>query len=170
MSQKQKGFTIIELMITMVIAAIVLAFAAPSFMDLVEKNRVRTATEQLVELFRMSRVVAVEQRNMVSVCGSSDSSSCDNDWGTSIISLKRGEEAADDEVLARLNISDKISVSKNGTHTRVDFRTSGWAPADNTTITLCPVDGDFHNAYRIIVASSGKVKIKANLEGDTTWC
>lgn len=167
MQRRAKGFTIIELMITLAVAVIIVAIGTPSFLDLMEKNRVRSTAEQLTDLLRLSRVVAVEQRMRVSVCGSSDNTNCTNDWGTSILSIKNGDNV--DEVLGALNVSNKVSVSKNGSHHKVEFRESGWAPADNSTITICPVDGNQRNAYKVIVRSSGKVRMEANTDNES-WC
>ncbi|MEE2731118.1 MAG: GspH/FimT family pseudopilin [Pseudomonadota bacterium] len=172
MQRTAKGFTIVELMITMIIAALLLGFATPSFVDLMEKNRVRTTSQQLVELLRLSRLIAVEHRNLVSVCGSSDSANCDNDWTSSILSVKRGEDGAADEIMASLNVSEKVAISKtnnNANNPNIDFRVSGWTPWDQTTFTLCPVDGKQKNAYQVTVSGSGKVKLKPNKE-DSTWC
>lgn len=168
MQRVAKGFTMVELLITLIIAGIIIAFATPSFLDLMERNRVKSTTEQLADLLRLSRVVAVEQRNEVSVCGSSDKSSCDNEWSSSIIAVKRGEAAENDEILASLEVSDRITITKNGTHTRVDFRVTGWAPGDNTEFLVCPVDGKASNGYKIIVSSSGKIKLQAGKEEE--WC
>ena len=155
MGAKANGFTLVELLITLIIAALVLGFATPSFLDLIEKNRVRSTSQQLVELLRLSRVTAVEHRNRVTVCGSSDSANCDNDWGSSIISVKRGEDGADDEIMASMSISEKIAISKtnnNDKNPNIDFRVSGWIPWDQTTFTICPVDGKQGNAYQITVS------------------
>jgi len=171
MKRINKGFTMVELLITMFIAAILLAFATPSFVDLIERTRVKTTAENVVELMRMSRLVAVENRTIVSVCGSSDSENCDNDWGTSIIAIKRGQDADDaDQLLASISISEKLSITKtNQNNPNVDFRVNGWTPWDQTTISICPVDGKEGNAYQVVVSQSGKIKMRANLDGES-WC
>jgi len=169
---RTKGFTLIELIVTLTIAAVVLAFAVPSFMDLIERNRIRTASKDLVELLRISRLTAVEQRNEVTVCGSSDQTSCDNDWTTSILAIKRGEDGAADEILASMAINDKIAISKtnnNKSNPNIDFRVSGWIPWDQTTFTLCPVAGKQDNAYQVVISGSGKVKLRPNSD-NANWC
>lgn len=168
--RKDKGFTLIELIVTMFIAAILLGIATPSFMDLMERNRVRTTTEDLVKILRSSRLLAVEQRNPVSVCGSSDTESCDHDWGSAVISVKKGQDGAADEIMATLEISDKVSISKNNNaNPTIDFRVNGWAPWDQTTFTVCAVDGRQDSAYHVVVSGSGKIKMVANKTGET-WC
>lgn len=172
MIAKEKGFTLIELMVTLMIASIILMFALPSFTDLVDKSRVRTTSKDLVELLRLSRLSAVEQRNIVSVCGSSDQETCDHDWTASIISIKRSENGEQDQILATLRINDGIAITKNNNNENnptIDFRSSGWAPWDQTTFTICPTTGKQQYAYQVVVAGSGKVKLRTN-SNNQNWC
>ncbi|WP_290593159.1 MULTISPECIES: GspH/FimT family pseudopilin [unclassified Ketobacter] len=172
MQRAEKGFTIVELMITLVIVAIMIAFATPSFIDMIEKNRVRTTGENLLELLRTSRLTAVQQRSTVVVCGSSNRETCDNDWQSSIITVKPAENDGQDQILASMSISDKVTISKtnNGPiNTNIDFNSNGWSPFDNTIITLCPVDGKQRNAYQVTLSGSGKTKIRSNTQ-DENWC
>ena len=72
---RQTGFTLIELMITMVIAAIVLTQAVPSFMATVQNNRLITYTNDLVTDINLARSEAVKRGSRVVLCRSADPSS-----------------------------------------------------------------------------------------------
>jgi type IV fimbrial biogenesis protein FimT len=54
------GYTIIELMVTLAVAAVLVGLAVPSFRDLIEKSRLRGATDDLVNLLNTSRSSAVK--------------------------------------------------------------------------------------------------------------
>lgn len=86
---KQAGFTLIELMITLVIAAIVLTQAVPSFMTTVQNNRLITYTNDLVSDINLARSEAVKRGSRVVLCRSADPSSATptcagtaNTWST----------------------------------------------------------------------------------------
>jgi type IV fimbrial biogenesis protein FimT len=68
------GFTLVELMITVVILLILLLVAVPSFQDYIQKARVRGAADQVTNLLAKARQAAVMSNMPVSVLavGSAD--------------------------------------------------------------------------------------------------
>jgi type IV fimbrial biogenesis protein FimT len=68
MSQKQqRGFTLIELMVTIIVAAVLVSLAVPSFRDLIDKSRLRGATDDIVNLLNIARASAVKLQRDVNV-------------------------------------------------------------------------------------------------------
>ena len=54
------GFTLIELMVVVAIVAILAAMAAPSYRDMIDRYRLRAATDDLVSVISNARVNAVK--------------------------------------------------------------------------------------------------------------
>jgi len=61
------GFTLVELMVALVVLAILVALAVPSFTDFFERGRVRNAAEDLVSLVSNARAEAVKHDLDVSI-------------------------------------------------------------------------------------------------------
>ena len=86
--KQNSGFTIIEIMITVLIVAIVLALGAPSFRELMANNRMTTSTNELVTALNLARSEAIKRNARVKICSSSKPNngnwSCNtsNDWAT----------------------------------------------------------------------------------------
>jgi type IV fimbrial biogenesis protein FimT len=64
---RQRGFTLIELMVTLVVFAILVAMAAPSFADFFERYRLRSAVDDTIAVFAQARQAAVEADRNVTV-------------------------------------------------------------------------------------------------------
>ena len=57
-----KGFTAIELLVTIAILGVLAAIAAPSFKPLIERWKVRQVTEELQSTFYVARSEAIARR------------------------------------------------------------------------------------------------------------
>lgn len=71
-----RGFTLLELMVTLAVASILAVIALPSFRDLLRKNQVSSANNALLADLSYARSEAITRGNIVSICPSADGSSC----------------------------------------------------------------------------------------------
>lgn len=67
---RQPGFTLVELMVTIAIAAILLMLAVPSFQRLILSNRLTTAANALVDAVNTARLDAIKLNATTQFCGS----------------------------------------------------------------------------------------------------
>ncbi|WP_338065414.1 GspH/FimT family pseudopilin [Thiospirillum jenense] len=70
--RRSAGFTLIEMIITVAIAAILMSIAVPSFQQMMQQNRTAAVTNQLLGTFRMARSEAVTRGKTVTVCKSAN--------------------------------------------------------------------------------------------------
>ncbi|MCE7903117.1 MAG: prepilin-type N-terminal cleavage/methylation domain-containing protein [Gammaproteobacteria bacterium PRO9] len=80
----QRGYTMVELMFTVAIAALVTGLAVPNFRSFVLNNRAAEESNALVGALALARSESVTRGIPVSVCASSDNATCANstDWTT----------------------------------------------------------------------------------------
>jgi type IV fimbrial biogenesis protein FimT len=71
-----RGFTMIELMVTISIAAILVSMAAPSFQSLIVQSRLTTQANQLITSLHYARSEAVKRGGRVTVCTSDNGATC----------------------------------------------------------------------------------------------
>ena len=62
-----RGFTLVELMVTIAIVAILVAVGAPSFASFIESNKVRTETQRVAGLLALARNHAASKNREVTV-------------------------------------------------------------------------------------------------------
>ena len=76
MLKYQKAFTLIELMVTVAVAAIVLGLAIPSFNTQIRNNASSALGGELVGALGYARAEAIKRAARVSICPSSNGTSC----------------------------------------------------------------------------------------------
>ncbi|HSW13318.1 MAG TPA: GspH/FimT family pseudopilin [Solimonas sp.] len=74
--RRPRGFSLIELMVTVGIAAIVAMVTVPGLQSLVQNNRTATQVNALVSALMYARNEAVTRGGRVSICTSSDGYTC----------------------------------------------------------------------------------------------
>lgn len=72
----QGGVTLVELMITIFVLAILMAVAVPSFRDAMRRGEVRSAGQSLMASLAYARSEAVTRGTFVSICASTNGASC----------------------------------------------------------------------------------------------
>lgn len=68
----QGGFTLLELMAVLTVAAILLALAVPNMRTIIQDNRIVGTTNELVAVINAARVEAISRGEQVVICRTSD--------------------------------------------------------------------------------------------------
>lgn len=105
--QRASGFTLLELIITIIVLSIVASFAVPSFRETIMNNRLTAQINEASSLISYARSEASKlQSGVVTVCSSTDSKSCSGNaaWETGWIVFRdidgdRTVDTPDDELL-----------------------------------------------------------------------
>ena len=121
----QKGFTLIELMVTLTVLGIVLAWAIPSFNTILSNNRLETAAHELHGALQLARSEAVKRREGVRLCalvdGDMDECATDADWSEGWLMV------AGDEVLRVWQMTGDLDI--DGPADGITFGSSGMSGA-----------------------------------------
>lgn len=128
-----QGFTLIELMVTIAVLAIIIALATPSFTSVINNNRLSSHANELVASLQLARMEAVRRNVRAVVCRSENGSSCATGaawggWITFVDSNRNGTaEAAEllrvNTVKAPVQVRPGAAVTAN----RIVFRPDGLA-------------------------------------------
>jgi len=80
-SRHAAGFTLVELMVTIVVLAILLAIGIPSFASLIASNRLTSATNELIASLQAARTEALRRNARVTVCPAApNANACSGAW------------------------------------------------------------------------------------------
>lgn len=86
------GFSLIELLVTIAIVAILLAVAFPSFEGSMRTNRLATTTNELLASVALARTEAIKNTRGAGICASADGLDCGDDWNAGWLVWADGED------------------------------------------------------------------------------
>ncbi|MGQ7844117.1 GspH/FimT family pseudopilin [Granulosicoccus sp. 3-233] len=79
-SHSVRGFTLMELLITLAVAGILLGIAVPSFKETLQQSRQDSRVMDLTGALTFARSEAIKQSSRVSVCARNSDTSCGTNW------------------------------------------------------------------------------------------
>ena len=168
------GFTLLELLITLAVAAVITALAVPSFKAITARNRLAMSSNQLLGGMRAARMLAGTRNTAVSICAGNADEGCHADWlqGEWIVFIDRpplGVFDADDELhLAdSMDMPDGLFLAGNGPFNRaIVFRPSGLARWPSGAfaagrLRVCVNESISPNATELVLIGSGRAVSQA---------
>lgn len=127
------GFTLVELVVTMAIAAILVTVAIPGFSNLIRDNRLIASTNRLVTSLAHARSEAVKRGTSVSICASSNGTACTGSWTDGWLVFSDGGttgtvDGTDTILRVEEGLRSDLAVSVSGDAVAT-FRATGFAVA-----------------------------------------
>ncbi len=148
---KSQGFTLVELMVTIAILAILSSIAYPSFENSLLNSRQTSQFNTLLAALQHARSEASSRNTQVTICGSSDQLTCnDPDWSDGFIIF--------DNVRVLQVFEDLSGNTINGgiiNRGFIQFDNQGMA--NNKVFTICDSRG-LANARAIDINGSGQAR------------
>lgn len=187
---KNAGFTLIELIVTMGLAAIILTLAVPSFQTTLQNNRRTTQVNEFISAFNIARSEAIKRGVQVRICKSSDGASCNtvtcdagsgaNCWeqGWVIFADMNSDGALDAGELINVHgaLSSKLTLRPSSTFadwvaylgngTSIGSNSATSDTDDNRTFRICDARG-VDQARFAVINTAGRLTIREKKTGDS---
>lgn len=159
---KARGFTMIELLMTIAIAAILLTVAVPSFRDFLLNSRMTTQTNEFVLALAYAKSEAVKRGVTVTVCSRANDTTCaastswDNGWLVFVDNDGSGAINGADLVLQTRAGLEGGNTLRAGALQRVIFMNTGFQANAQDTFNLCDTRGTA-DGRNLVISPQGRV-------------
>jgi len=142
-SRRLRGLTLLELCVTLAIAALLCLLALPSFSSALSQWRADMLRMQLVSVFNSARSTAITRHEPVAVCPSADGARCGSDWSRGWLIYRDHGENADapdtaDILQYRTGYDDSALRADTGqARRRLRFQGDGRSGGSPLTVDIC---------------------------------
>lgn len=150
------GFSVIELLVTLLLIAISVSLGLPSLQQFSANNQVQAASSSIVSGLNMARFNAITTGEETTICPSANSTSCSTSgWGDGWIVFVDGDgdAVADDAELIRV-VEIEGNIVASGFGDAISFESDG--------STTRGSDAVITNCYQLPSVSSKCVRITIN--------
>lgn len=168
-----QGFTLIEALVVLVISSIIGAMATSSWATLKLRMEARSTITLLASSLSSARNTAISRQTPVTLCGSSNASTCDNLWQEGVlvfIDIKRiGKPSAESDILGSYRMDRRdahITWKGFGSGSILRFDPSGRTSASNGSFTYCPANKESRYARQVVINRGGRVRFSLDRNGD----
>lgn len=160
-SRRLRGFTLIELMVTVAVLAVLLSIGLPGFQSVLRSNRVAATHNELVASLSLARTEALRNGRGAGVCPSTAGSACDGSWnnGWMVWSDLNGDGNFDaaEPVVRYFAPKQKMQVSSSAAGA-VTFDARGRRRSAAVTLSARPDEcGDQELQRSLLINASGQV-------------
>jgi len=157
-----RGFTLVELMVTVAVAAILLTLAVPNVRTMVQNNRITAQVNDFATAATLARSEAVRRSRLVTLCISSDQDTCDesgSDWSAGWIVIE-GEAGGGGNVLRvwEAPAGDPSMVAADGRNVITFMRNGGVEDDFSMSHTIPDCTGD--QARDIEISLTGRIQVQ----------
>lgn len=165
----KRGFTLVELMITLAVLAILLAIAIPSYQTFILNSRMSSISNDLLGALQLARSEAIKRNSRVSVCKSAGGGACTNagTWAQGwMVFVDNGVAGTVDgtdqpvQVYPALTGTSTLAATANVTNF-ISYLATGMpnlAVGTTATLTLCPGVAGV-NGREIQIVAAGRASI-----------
>jgi type IV fimbrial biogenesis protein FimT len=159
------GFSLVELMVTVAVLAVVLAIGFPNFAGLINSNRLTGSANEMVASLQLARSEAIRLNSRVLVCPSANNTSCDagGDWNNWITVVDGGAVLRVSNAKTPLQLRSSATIS--GGDDEIVFRPDGLArSADGAllvgSIAACiPTTRPADNVRFVSISSGSRINV-----------
>ncbi len=166
------GFTLVELMVTLVVAIVLLTIAVPSFRQITISNQLTTAANEVVLAVNTARMEAIKRNASTQLCSDTAANNASDALGTACgtsIGVVMATTSAGTTTVRDSNLTLAGSLKLQGTMTALRFNAQGLArsaastgPFGGTVVDICTTAYSTNNHRKVVMVAGSVISVDSS--------
>lgn len=168
-----RAFTLLELVVTLAIVAVLVGLSAPDFASFAYRKRAELVLRQLNQAIELARLNAITSAAVVTLCRSSDGMTCGGNWRDGVlvfVDANADRQLREDQQALRyfdfVDPRGEIYWRAFQNRQYLQFNALGFTRNQNGNFTYCPDNGRLEFARQLIVNRAGRTRRSKDRDGD----
>ncbi|MCB1583450.1 MAG: GspH/FimT family pseudopilin [Marinicella sp.] len=170
MRHNQQGFTLIEMIISLCLLAILLTYGLPNYYDFKQNQIMSQEVNRLVRTINFARSQSINSSEHIILCATHSGQGCDGDnlwqkgWMVfSDLNKDRQFSSNDEILLLETKTAHHITAKSSMYRQKIRFDQMGAAPGTNLTVRFCDDRGpEFGKS--VIVSNVGRPRVAQSVD------
>lgn len=166
----QRGFTLIELMVTVTVAAILISVAIPFFRDVIISSRLNTVSLEIADALALARSESIKRNRTITFCrtNSADSHQCNSDSEWAHWLIREGASGTDeDSVIKYGSFGEHSNITITApaiSSSQLNFSSDGLVRSsgsliDNIQFIICANNITQNSTHTVNIGAAGQISI-----------
>lgn len=166
--EKQRGFTLTELVVTIGVAGTLLSFGMPNVIKTVQSNKMTAVHNELLSSLSLARSTAISRGSFATLCKSNSSATnCDSSasWedGWIIFEDKNNNGVVNSgEMIISVNNDLPEGVSVSFIRDRISYGAQGYARGYSGIFTFCDSRGN-ETRRGMVISNNGHIRVATSV-------
>ncbi|MBS3670700.1 MULTISPECIES: GspH/FimT family pseudopilin [Halomonadaceae] len=159
----ESGFTLLELLVTLLLVGIIAVLGLPNFQALGERTARSSEINRLQSAFAFARNTAISQRQQITLCPANKSrKACANDWSSELM-IVRGDKTnsiTKDDILRIVPAQQDTQVTYSRGWSRIRYSPLGYTSGYNGSFSVCSSSGaQGSQGKKLVLSQLGRLRI-----------
>lgn len=157
------GFTLLELLITLLLVGIIAAWGLPNFQALGQRTAQSGEVNRLQSAFALARNTAISQRSQMTLCPATENhQACHNDWSGELM-IVRGSQTEGipaDDVLRIVPAQQGTQIVYSRGWSRIRYSPLGYTSGYNGSFAICSTNGtEGSQGRKLVLSQLGRLRV-----------